>query len=232
MYQPPAFVETRTEALHALIRARPLGLLITAGAHGVVADPVPFLLAPEIGPHGTLQAHLARANPHFAALAAAAEVLVVFQDAGAYVSPGWYESKREHGRVVPTWNYVMVQVRGTPKIIDDAPWLRSQVERLTDRHEQGRADPWAVDDAPAAFIAGQIRGIVGLEIAITAIAGKFKLSQNRSAADQAGVLAGLDAQQDMRCPALAALMRRHGTAPDAVPHLGIAPGIGDVLTPL
>lgn len=192
MYQPPHFRDETRAAQHGLIRAYPLGLLITGGAAGLIADPVPFLLD-ESGPHGTLRAHLARANPHWQALAEAEECLVVFQGPQGYVTPGWYASKREHGRVVPTWNYATVHAWGRPRVIEDADWLRRQVADLTTLRETPRAAPWAVDDAPAPFVAAQLRAIVGIEIPITRIEGKWKMSQNRPEADRAGVVAGMRA---------------------------------------
>jgi transcriptional regulator len=195
VYQPPAFREDRLEVQHALIRAHPLGLLITSGADGLTANPIPFLVDPDAGPHGTLRAHLARANPQLcdlaAACAAGAECLVVFQGPQHYVTPSWYASKAEHGRVVPTWNYATVHAWGVPAVFDDAPWLRRQIGELTDSREAPRAHPWAVEDAPADFVTAQVRGIVGVAIPIARIEGKWKMSQNRSPADRAGVVAGL-----------------------------------------
>jgi len=193
MYLPPAFAETDPEALAALIAAHPLGLLVSAGPAGAMANLVPFLLAQE-EERFVLRAHLARANPQLAEIAAAPEVLVVFQAGDGYVSPGWYASKAEHGRVVPTWNYAMVQLRGTARLIEDEGFLRAQIAALTERQEAARPAPWAVDDAPAPFIAAQLRGIVGLEIAVSAMQGKLKLSQNRSAEDREGVRAGMMAE--------------------------------------
>ena len=193
MYQPPHFRDETRAAQHGLIRAYPLGLLITGGAAGLIADPVPFLLD-ESGPNGTLRAHLARANPHWQALAEAEECLVVFQGPQGYVTPGWYASKREHGRVVPTWNYATVHAWGRPRVIEDADWLHRQVADLTTLRETPRAAPWAVDDAPAPFVAAQLRAIVGIEIPITRIEGKWKMSQNRPEADRAAVVAGMRAE--------------------------------------
>ena len=193
MYLPPAFAEEDAAVLADLVAAAPLGLLITAGPGGAMANPVPFELV-RTEAELVLRAHLARANPQLADLAAAPQVLVVFQPGDAYVSPDWYASKPEHGRVVPTWNYVMVQLRGTARLIEDEAFLRAQIGALTERQEAGRANPWAVEDAPERFIAAQLRGIVGLEIAVETMQGKLKLSQNRSAADRAGVRAGLIAE--------------------------------------
>jgi transcriptional regulator len=192
MYTPPAFAEDRLPVLHDLIRAHPLGLLVTGGAHGLLANAIPFTLVDE-GPRGTLRAHLARANPQADALRDG-EALVVFQGPQAYVSPSFYPSKREHGRVVPTWNYVVVQARGRAVVTDDAGWLRDQIGALTKAHEGARAVPWAVGDAPAPFVAAQLRAIVGVEIAVERIEGKWKASQNRPEPDRAGVAEGLRAE--------------------------------------
>jgi transcriptional regulator len=194
MYEPPHFRETRPDVLHGLIRAHPLGLLICNGADGPVANAIPFLLDPDVPPNGRLRAHLARANPQWQLLAdnPASPVLVVFQGSDAYVTPSWYETKRETGKVVPTWNYATVQVRGTVRVMDDQEWLARQIADLTASHEGARAAPWAVTDAPAPFIQSQIKGIVGLEIAISEIHGKWKVSQNRPLADRAGVARGLE----------------------------------------
>lgn len=193
MYCPPAFREDRVEVLSAAIRAHPLGTLVTAGADGLRANLVPFtLVGAEAGL--VLRAHLARANDQIADLRAGTPTLAIFQGPHAYVSPGWYATKAEHGRVVPTWNYIAVQVEGTPRIVEDAAWLRAQIDALTDAQEGGRAEPWRVADAPAAFVAGQMKGIVGLEIPVERIAGKWKVSQNQPAANRAGVVTGLRAE--------------------------------------
>jgi transcriptional regulator len=190
MYRPPHFREDRLEVLHALIRAHPLATLVTAGPGGLVANHIPFLIE-DGGEFGVLHAHPARANEQLAALRAGADALVIFQGPQAYISPSWYALKAETHKVVPTWNYVTVHCWGTPRVIDDADWLRDQIGRLTRSQEQSRAEPWTVEDAPADFIAAQIKGIAGLEIPIARIEGKWKLSQNRSDADRAGVAAGL-----------------------------------------
>jgi transcriptional regulator len=212
MYLPSHFEESRPEVLHALLRNHPLGLLLTqnaqADANGfqpLQADSIPFMLDPARGAHGTLVAHVARANPLWKAARTDAQSVVVFQGAQAYVSPAWYATKAETGKVVPTWNYVMVEVRGRLRVIDDAAWVHQLVSTLTDRHEAQRASAvgevaawkvgaWKVTDAPDDYIATMQRAIVGIEIEIESIQGKWKVSQNRSAADRAGVAAGL-AQQ-------------------------------------
>ena len=198
MYQPEHFREERLEVQHALIRAHPLGLLISHGPDGLSANPVPFLLndADEAAPLGTLRAHVARANPQwrdFVDGAAGGEALIVFQGADTYVTPSWYATKRETGKVVPTWNYAIVQVRGRPRAVEDDAWLTRQIEALTAVHEGGRPVPWAVSDAPARYVEMQRRGIVGLEIPIDRIDGKWKVSQNRPEADRRGVAEGLAA---------------------------------------
>jgi transcriptional regulator len=193
MYQPPAFREERLEVLHAMIRAHPLATLITAGSEGIIANLVPFIVE-ETGEKGTLRAHIAKANDQVNALRSGSETLVVFQGPEAYITPSWYASKKEHGRVVPTWNYVVVQVRGTPRVIDDAAWLRAQIGALTSSQESQRAEPWDVGDAPEPFIEGQMKAIIGIEIPIRTIEGKWKVSQNRPAADREGVYEGLRAE--------------------------------------
>jgi transcriptional regulator len=212
MYQPPHFREDDLGVQHQLIRAHPLGLLISAGAEGPVANSIPFHLDPALGEKGRLQAHVARANGQWQQIRDGAAVLVVFQGPHAYITPSWYRTKQETGKVVPTWNYAMVQVRGPAKIIDDAGWLRTQIEALTRGREDGRAAPWAVGDAPDGFIAAQIKGIIGIEIDIAEIDGKWKVSQNRSAADSGGVAAGLEEESGDAgdAAAMARLVRERG----------------------
>jgi transcriptional regulator len=176
--------------LREAIRAHPLGTLITSGASGLVANVLPFtLISTRDG--DVLRAHLARANQQLSDLRERAPALVLFQGPQAYISPSSYRTKREHGKVVPTWNYVVVQVRGTPKIIEDADWLLEQIIELTDAQESMRADPWNVSDAPASFIEAQLKGIVGLELPVSRIEGKWKVSQNQPAPNQRGVVAAL-----------------------------------------
>lgn len=203
MYQPSHFVETRVPVMHALITAHPLALLVRAGDDGLQADAVPLMLDTARGEHGTLVGHVARANPLWRH---AGEVLVVFQGPQAYVSPNWYASKAEHGKVVPTWNYVVVQARGTLRALDDARAVHGIVERLTRTHEASQPRPWAVDDAPADFTDSMLRAIVGIEVPIASLAGKWKVSQNRSATDRAGVVAGLGAIDTDDAQAMAGLV--------------------------
>lgn len=189
MYCPDAFAENRPEVLSSFIRNNPLGLLITVGQDGPTANSVPF----ELGDDGKFRAHLARANPQLAELENGSPVLIVFQGEQSYITPSWYATKQQTGKVVPTWNYLMVQIRGTARLVHDAGWLRNQIEALTGHMEQARQEPWAVTDAPEKFIAAQLRGIVGVEVDATSIAGKWKAGQNRTEADRSGVASALSA---------------------------------------
>ena len=209
MYQPPAFRETDLETQHAFIAAHPLGLLISGG-EGLLANPIPFLLYREEGALGTLRCHMSRANPQWQALRRNPEVLVVFQGTEHYITPSWYPQKAVDGKVVPTWNYAIVQVRGAARIIDDAAWLHANVSALTDQHEGSRQKPWAVSDAPDAFIASQLKGIVGIEIEIAGLDAKFKASQNRPEPDRVGVAHGLAAETDAEAPAMRELVKARG----------------------
>jgi transcriptional regulator len=192
----PAHFEASGEDVAALLDGTHVVDLVSPTADGLIATPLPMLL------DGTsLLGHVARNNPHWQA-AVAGESLVIAHGPDAYVSPSWYATKREHGRVVPTWNYVTAHVYGRLVVHDDVGWLRSLVTRLTERHEGVRADPWSIDDAPGAYVDGQLRAIVGMALRIGRIEAKAKLSQNRSAADRAGVVAGLGEHP------LADLMRR------------------------
>jgi transcriptional regulator len=207
MYQPLPHRQEQLEAQHALMRSHPLGLLVSHGPQGLEANSIPFLIDPKASRLGTLQAHMARANGQWRSLSGASEVLVIFQGANHYITPSWYETKRETGKVVPTWNYVMVQARGRPRVIEDAAWLRVQIEALTSAQERGRSAPWAVGDAPEDFIEAQIKAIVGVEIEIAAIAGKWKASQNRPTADRLGIVGGLEELGDEASVAMAAIVR-------------------------
>ena len=190
MYQPAHFREERLEVQHALIRGHPFGLLVSVGPDRPEANGVPFLLDIEAAPLGVLKTHVARANAQWRNLDGQ-NVLAVFQGPQAYVSPSNYETKRETSKVVPTWNYVMVQVRGIAHVHEDANWLKAQVTSLTQTLEAGLAQPWQVSDAPSAYVESQLKGIVGIEIAIASIEGKWKVSQNRPEADRRGVADGL-----------------------------------------
>jgi transcriptional regulator len=206
MYNPKHFQESRPEILGAFMRAHPFATLVSLGGEGLIGTHLPMLWDPEPAPHGTLTGHFARPNPHGKGVREGVESLAIFTGAQAYISPNWYPSKREHGKVVPTWNYVAVHAYGTLRIIDDAEWLRRLVTRLTDLHEGFSAVPWKVTDAPDAFIDQMLKGIVGVELALTRVEGKWKLSQNRPASDQAGTVAGLDARGDADSREVAAAM--------------------------
>ena len=195
MYTPPAFRADDRDSIHATIRAARLATLVTATAEGLVATPLPLMIEPAEGEHGTLYGHVARANPQWR-LAPIGAAMAVFMGPDAYVTPSWYASKREHGKVVPTWNYVAVHAYGPAEFFEDADRLLDVVTRLTRHHEAQRAEAWAVSDAPAPFIASQLKGIVGVRLPITRLEGKRKLSQNRSEADRAGVAAGLGESDD------------------------------------
>ena len=210
MYEPPLHREEDLARQHALIRARPLGLLISHGPQGLLANAIPFLVDPAASRLGTLSAHMARANPQWRDLEESPDALVVFQGAEHYVSPSWYATKQDTHKVVPTWNYVMVQARGPAKVIADDGWLSRQIAALTTSQEASREKPWAVADAPADFIALQRKAIIGIEIEVADIRGKWKTSQNRSAADRAGVVAGLEALGDDKARAMAAIVRETG----------------------
>ena len=216
MYLPAHFEESRPAVLQLLLRAHPLGQLVSLDAEGLpVANPIPFLYDADRGPLGTLVGHVARANPVWrdavSGGAAGQSVLVLFQGPDGYVSPNGYAAKREHGKVVPTWNYATVQARGPLRVLDDVAATRALVTRLTAVHESAQPRPWAVSDAPDDYIASMLRAIVCIEIELSALVGKYKLSQNRSATDQAGVVAGLRAGGVPSQQALADWM----AAPDA-----------------
>ncbi|MGN6118887.1 MAG: FMN-binding negative transcriptional regulator [Rhodanobacter sp.] len=201
MYTPKHFVENRIEALHGLIRAYPFATLVTRAADGLTANHLPFELVGEV-----LHGHVARGNE--LAQLDGAEVLLVFQGPDGYISPNWYPSKHETGREVPTWNYAVVHVHGRLRVIDDAAWLRRLLETLTDHHEAGQPQPWKISDAPDDHIETSLRAIVGLEVSIDRIEGKFKLSQNHPARNRAGVIAGLRERDGDGDAELAAWMSR------------------------
>ena len=206
MYLPSAFRQDDLAELHAQLQASPFALLTSAGATGVQASHLPLLLAPDEGEFGTLYGHFARANPHWRDLQGGAEALTVFSGPDAYISPGWYPAKAEHGKVVPTWNYIAVHARGPVELIEEPERLLQIVSRLSDQHESGRERPWAVSDAPRDYLDSMLRAIVGFALPIRRLEGKWKLGQNRSAADQAGVRDGLAASPSPGDRELAARM--------------------------
>jgi transcriptional regulator len=191
MYVPAQFSADESEVRELLTRHGAADL-ITATADGLVATTVPFVYDPEAGPHGALMAHLARNNDQWRR-PVLGEALAILRGPDAYISPSWYAAKAEHGRVVPTWNYIVVHAHGELVVHDDPAWVGANVRRLTGKHEAGRPEEWSVDDAPDGFIAGQLRAIVGVELRISRLEAKYKLSQNRSAADVDGAVAGLRA---------------------------------------
>ena len=191
MYLPSHFAETDRTVLHALIQEHALATLVSLTPAGLSADHIPFLLSPGEGEHGVLRGHVTRANPIWREHAGATEVLVIFQGADAYISPSWYPSKKEHGKAVPTWNYAVVHATGPLRIKDDPVWLRAFLEQLTSHHEASLPQPWAIADAPADYIEQMLGAIVGIEIPITSLSGKWKISQNQPAPNRAGVVAGL-----------------------------------------
>jgi transcriptional regulator len=207
MYTPKYFEETRMEVLHDLVRTYPLGALVTMRAGGLEANHIPFELDPEPGPFGTLRGHVARANPMWRDVRSDVQSLVIFQGANSYISPSWYPTKSQTGKVVPTWNYVVVHAHGALKVVEDPIWLRALVDRLTDRHENGRNTPWKTTDAPAGYVDELLKNIVGIEMSIARLEGKWKVSQNRPAADQDGAIEGLLQQGDDLSKAMARLIR-------------------------
>jgi transcriptional regulator len=195
MYIPPLFKVDELGAIHAAIRAARLATLVTATAEGLIATPLPMILDDSEGEHGTLYGHVARANPQWK-LPATGEAMAVFMGPDAYVTPSWYATKQETGKVVPTWNYVAVHAYGLPEFFEDADRLLAVVTRLTNLHEGKREQAWQVSDAPSDFVAAQLRGIVGLRMPITRLDAKRKMSQNRPQEDRARVVAGLSASAD------------------------------------
>ncbi len=206
MYTPSAFRLESLPELHEHILATRLAILVSHGPQGLEASHIPLLLDPDAGEFGTLHGHLARANPHWRALAAG-EVMVIFPGVDAYISPGFYAAKAEHGKVVPTWNYETVHAYGQAEVFTDAQRLLQVVSGLTDRHEARQAQPWSVSDAPTDYIDGMLKAIVGFSIPIARLEGKRKLGQNRSNADLQGVKAGLSASSDPGDQALAGAMK-------------------------
>ncbi len=210
MYAPKQFEETRPEVLRQLLRAHPLCTLVTLSDDGLVANYIPLLLRADQGPFGTLVGHVARANPVWCATHFVVPVLALFQGPQHYMSPSLYATKQEHGKVVPTWNYAVVQARGLLAVHDDADWVRQQVTELTQQQESARATPWAVADAPRDYTDTMIKALVGIEIPLTHITGKWKVSQNQPAVNQASVVAGLQQQGSADALAMASLVQEFG----------------------
>jgi len=191
MYTPKHFEEPRIEVMHELMRARPLATLVTLTSGGLEANHIPMHLVDTPAPFGTLRGHVARANPLWRDFAKDIGVLAIFHGPDSYITPSWYATKKETGKVVPTWNYAVVHAYGTLRVIDDAVWVRSQLEALTAHNEAGFPHPWAVGDAPRDYTDKLIESIVGFEIVITRLTGKWKVSQNQPAQNQESVIEGL-----------------------------------------
>ncbi|MBC9252384.1 transcriptional regulator [Pseudomonas alcaligenes] len=206
MYLPSAFRQDDLAELHRQITASRLASVISQGPGGLQASHLPLLLVEGEGELGTLYGHFAKANPQWRELAGGDQTLVIFNGPDAYVSPSWYPAKAEHGKVVPTWNYIAVHAYGQAEVFDDAKRLLQLVSRLSDQHEAGRAQPWAVSEAPRDYLDSMLRAIVGFALPIQRLEGKWKLGQNRSSADQFGVQAGLSASHDPRDQEMAARM--------------------------
>jgi transcriptional regulator len=213
MYIPELFEESDVAVMHAIVRAHPLGTWVTQDDGRLTADHLPFVLDADRGPFGTLRGHVARANRVWQAVSSATSSLVVFQGPQGYVTPSWYPTKRVRGEVVPTWNYAVVHAHGLARVIHDRGWLLALVTDLTAQHESERALPWKVADAPQEFVDRLLQSIVGIEIPIEKLVGKWKVSQNRPEADRRGVVSGLEARDDDESKALALLVRRR-LAPD------------------
>lgn len=208
MYVPPAFREDDPSTLRQIMREARLSTIVTATSEGLIATPLPLILDESEGEHGVLYGHLAKANPQWK-LPATGEALAIFSGPDAYVTPSWYAAKREHGKVVPTWNYVAVHAYGQAEFFEDEDRLREVVTRLTNLYEHPRAEPWAVTDAPEAFIKSQLKGIVGLRLPVSRIEGKRKMSQNRSAEDRDGVAQGLMSSERITDRMVSALIPRN-----------------------
>ncbi len=211
MYIPKANEETRMPVLHALMRSHPLATLVTFGSAGLFASHLPVVLDDQVGPLGLLKCHVSRANAQWKDFSREVQALAIFAGPEHYISPRWYEEKQATGKVVPTWNYAVVHAYGYLKVVEDPEWLRAHVGSLTAIHEAASAKttgvaPWAVSDAPADYIASQIRGIIGFEMKIERLEGKWKVSQNRSESDRRGVVDGLDALETAEAEAMSRLV--------------------------
>ena len=207
MYIPPQFEQPNIEVMHELIRNRPLATLITLGSEGINANHIPFHLSLTPEPFGVLRGHVARSNPIWSDLASNIDTLAIFHGPEAYISPSWYATKQEAGKVVPTWNYTVVHAYGSLRIIDDAVWVRAQLEALTNHNEAVFSEPWAVSDAPVDFTEKLIEALVGIEMVITRLSGKWKVSQNQPPQNQRSVIQGLKASGQADAMTMAALVK-------------------------
>lgn len=209
MYLPKSTEETRLDVLQDLIKTHPFACLVTMGKDGLIVNHMPLLIDTNSGEFGVLRGHVARANPVWRDFSETLESIAVFHGPESYISPTWYPSKHEHGKAVPTWNYAVVHAHGFPRVIEDAPWLLNHVSELSNIHESSRALPWEVSDAPEDYIDRMLEMIVGVEIPIAKLVGKFKLGQAKPRADQLGVIAGLESRGDDRSLAMADLMMQN-----------------------
>lgn len=208
MYSPQQFEELRLTVLHDLIRSHPLGTFVILAETELAANHIPFLVDPDRGPFGTLRGHVARANNVWRHFGTAVSAIAIFQGPESYITPSWYPSKHADGKAVPTWNYAVVHAYGQPKAIEDEGWLLEQVTQLTSVHEAGQALPWQVSDAPRDFTEQMLSSIVGIEIPISKLQGKWKVSQNRKVPDRLGVAAGLESQATDQSLKMAELVMR------------------------
>lgn len=215
MYIQQQFEETRSEALDALIRSHPFATLVVQGESGLLVNHIPLLLCESAEGERVLRGHVARANPLWREITEGREAVAVFQGPDSYVTPSWYASKKVDGKVVPTWNYAVVHVHGMPRAIEDAQWLIEHLKEMSDEQERGEAVPWTLSDAPAEYIERLLGAIVGIEIPVAKIIGKWKVSQNRPLADRLGVAAGLQERADDRSLAMAELVLQHAGNPQA-----------------
>jgi len=206
MYIPSQFEQPDIEVMHELIRNRQLATLVTLGANGINANHIPLHFSPTPEPFGVLRGHIARANPLWRDLASDVETLAIFHGPDAYISPSWYATKQESGKVAPTWNYAVVHAYGSLRVIDDAAWVRTQLEALTQHNEADFPEPWAVSDAPEDFTEKLIEGVIGIEMVITRLIGKWKVSQNQPPQNQRSVIQGLNACGQSEAVAMAALV--------------------------
>ncbi|MEQ1738978.1 MAG: FMN-binding negative transcriptional regulator [Methyloglobulus sp.] len=208
MYAPKHFEVTEVKVLHELIHDYPLATLVTMSANGLNANHIPIHLNAMPEPYGTLQGHVARSNPLLDDIDRENQSLAIFHGPNAYITPSWYETKKEHGKVVPTWNYVVVHVYGILQVVDNPEWLRTQLETLTDQNESQFSEPWAVADAPTEFTEKLLESIVGIEMKITKLLGKWKVSQNQPVQNRDGVIQGLNANNQVGATKMAALVKK------------------------
>lgn len=208
MYQPSRFQSTDLGAMHELMRDNPLATIISLTPDGLNANHIPLHLVPDAGEFGTLRAHVARANPMWRDLSPGVDTLIIFQGPNCYISPSFYPTKQEDGKVVPTWNYAVVHAYGTLQVFDDAAWVRTNLQDLTRRHEANSPQPWTIEDAPPDYIEKMVGAVVGIELVIGKISAKFKMSQNQNAAAHAGVVAGLQQRGDASALAVANMVQQ------------------------